>query len=83
MSNQVEQEENIRPTNVEFVSYLMNESTHGALVQPFIIEAIRYYSELVSKQPVPEEKPGAIINPVAWHNIATEVHAKIVANYEG
>ncbi len=71
-----------RPTNLEFVSYLMTQSSHGALVQSFVIEAIRYYAEQVASTPKPNEHGNAVISPVAWHNIAEEVLAKMKANYE-
>jgi hypothetical protein len=71
-----------RPTNVEFISYLMTQSQHGALVQSFVIEAIRYYAEQVASTPKPTEHGDAFISPIAWHNIAEEVLAKMKANYE-
>lgn len=72
-----------RPTNEEFVSYLMNDSKYGQLAQVFVVEAIRYYSELIVKQPAPTEDNGEIISNISWYGIATEVQNKMIANYEG
>lgn len=69
-------------TNEQFISTLINDSNYGGLSQVFIIEAIRYYSEAISSQPVPEENNEAFISPVAWHGVATEIHQKIKAKYE-
>ena len=38
-----------RLTNEEFVIYLMNYSSNGALVQSFVIEALRFYAEKVTE----------------------------------
>jgi hypothetical protein len=60
----------------------MTQSAHGALVQSFVIEAIRYYAEQVAATPKPVDHGKEFISPVAWHNIAEEVLAKMKANYE-
>ena len=70
-----------RRTNEEFVSELMCYSRYGPLTQAFIIEAIRYYSEIVSKNDV-ESNPNAIIDPKLWQMIAEDVHQQMVKNYE-
>lgn len=68
-------------TNVEFVTELMEFSKYGALSQVFVIEALRYYSELISKT-VPKDNPLSLIDPKAWHGVAMEIHEKLVQKYE-
>lgn len=70
-----------RKTNEEFVSELMAYNQHGGLAQIFIIEAIRYYAEQVASSK-PNEDSKAMINPVAWHAVATEILEKMRLNYE-
>lgn len=71
----------IRRSNEAMVLDLMRVSPYGSLGQAFIIEAIRYYSDAVAASE-PEDKPGAIINPLAWKGIAEDVKARLAANYE-
>jgi len=71
-----------RPTNIEFVTYLMTQSRHGALVQPFVIEAIRYYCEAILQNPEPTEHGNMMVSAIAWHRIAKETLDKMNANYE-
>lgn len=70
-----------RKTNEEFVSELMAYNQHGGLAQIFIIEAIRYYAEKVSNSEA-ENDDKAMINPTAWHAVATEILEKMRLNYE-
>lgn len=64
-------------TNMELIEDLMNYSPMGGLCQGFIIEAIRYYSEKVAAQPVPEDNGESYINPVAWHAIAVDISKRL------
>jgi hypothetical protein len=58
-------------TNTQFVHELMTRSSQGALVQAFILEAIRDYAErtLVA----PEWNQEAMISQDAWKSCAREV----------
>lgn len=72
---------NDRKTNEEFVVEIMNFSRHGAIVQAFVIESLRYYSELISKTN-PKEVDTAFISGSLWKDIAIEIQEKLKANYE-
>ena len=65
--------------NVEFVTWLMNYSSYGALVQAFIIESIfRYANEVAeNEKELRESMKNHIINPEAWIGIAQELQKKI------
>lgn len=69
-----------RMTNEEFVSHIMNYSNSGSLVQSFVIEALRFYSEAVISKGEPKDD-GSFINPVVWYNIGKEVNDKINLKY--
>jgi hypothetical protein len=58
----------------------MNFSKYGDLCQSFIIEAIRYYSKMVSES-TPKDNPNAIINPIIWHGIATDIYSRLAEQY--
>ena len=67
-------------TNEEFVSHVMNYSSGGPLVQSFVIEALRFYSEAVISKGEPKDD-GSFINPVVWYNIGKEINEKINLKY--
>jgi len=57
-------------TNVQLVKHMMEQSSQGALMQAFIIEAIRKYAELtLNAQPWDKE---AFISQDAWKACAQE-----------
>jgi hypothetical protein len=59
-----------QPTNnTEFLTQIMNFSKQGAMMQMFIMEAIRYYSEAVKENPIDDN---GFINPEAWSRCANE-----------
>jgi hypothetical protein len=70
-----------RLTNEEFVVNILNYSPYGALCQLFVLEAIRYYSELISKTQASDD-PNNAINPIIWKNIAIDIHNKFLRNYD-
>ena len=70
-------------TNEEFVAGLMSYSRHGALTQVFVIEAIRFYAELIKGQPDVEDKPDAMFSAKKWKAVAADVHTQMKAQYEG
>lgn len=67
-------------TNLQLVEQIMMYSAYGSLVQIFVIEAIRYYAESISKQPIPENKED-LINPRHWWAIAKEISDKLEKKY--
>jgi hypothetical protein len=68
-------------SNTEFVTDLMNSSKHGVFVQVFVIEAIRYYSEQVSKSKPILDSTESVISPKFWHAIAVDVNQKVSERY--
>jgi hypothetical protein len=58
-------------TNTQFVHKLMTRSGQGALVQAFILEAIRDYAERTLK--APDWNSEAMISQDAWKSCAREV----------
>ena len=71
-----------RMTNEEFVIYLMNFSSTGALVQSFVIEALRVYAEKVTENGEPEDDGKSIVNPKAWYKTGVEVLEKVNLKYK-
>ena len=65
-------------TNTEFGTDLMDFSKFGALMQVFVIEAIRWYSQQVESQPPLENH---IIDGNAWKACAQEALSKLEAEY--
>lgn len=65
--------------NVEFVTWLMNYSNYGGLVQAFIINAIQHHSKevIANENELRESMKNHIINPEAWIGIAKELAKKI------
>tara|TARA_R110000868_G_scaffold101590_2_gene279591 strand:+ start:113 stop:328 length:216 start_codon:yes stop_codon:yes gene_type:complete len=57
-------------TNVQLVKHMMEHSSQGALIQAFVIEAIRKYAELtIDAQPWDKE---TFISQDAWKACAEE-----------
>jgi hypothetical protein len=79
----LELDKNKQPqTNTEFLNELMEFSFHGALTQVFVIEALRYYSDIITKQPKPEDHGNGFISAIAWHETAIEVQERLTKQYE-
>ena len=59
-------------TNVEFITELMETSAAGSLMQPFVLEALRIYAEMVIEDgPWPAETT-MFISQDAWKLCAKE-----------
>lgn len=69
-------------SNVEFVAELMEYSPYGALVQVFIIEAIRFYSTSVMESEPREPNPESFISQEDWRGIAADISNKFIERYE-
>ena len=54
-------------SNVEKIQELMTRSPAGPLMQAFILEAVRRYSEDIINEGIPEDNPRALISPKAWY----------------
>jgi hypothetical protein len=70
-----------RLTNLEFIEKLMSFSPYGAMVQVFVIEALRSYSAEVVAKPPPKDDPGAFFSMEAWYGIAKDVKRQIDEKY--
>ena len=64
-------------TNVEKIQELMTRSPAGPLMQAFILEAVRRYSEDIINEGVPEDNPRALISPKAWYTCAEVAHLEL------
>jgi hypothetical protein len=71
-----------RLTRKQMVNSLMEYSPYGILGEVFVLEAIRYYSEMVSNTE-PKEGGSEVISPKLWHGIALNVKERLVANFDG
>ena len=67
-----------RPTNIEFVTELMNFSNYGALAQVFVIEAISKYASMCAEQRI---RDNGFLNPDTWQGVAKEIKGKIDKQY--
>lgn len=65
-------------TNTEFVTRLMEEggTTSGALIQPFVLEAVRIYAEQVRAGPA-SHFGNAMISGEAWKRAAEDALAML------
>lgn len=75
-----------RKTNEQFVRDLMMFSRRGALIQPFVLQALRVFSKMVvehhaSGKLAEQMKGGWFVNPEAWADCAKEVLEKMDAQY--
>jgi hypothetical protein len=62
-----------RKTNVQFIKGFMEQ---GALHQPFVLEALSWYSkEILAKQDELRAAKNIFVSPDAWINIAKEYQA--------
>jgi hypothetical protein len=64
-------------SNVEKIQELMTSSPAGPLMQAFILEAVRRYSEDIINEGVPEDNPRALISPKAWYTCAEVAHLEL------
>lgn len=63
-------------SNTDFMYRIMSFSPHGALVQMFVIEALRQYSEAVA-DPSVQVPDTALLSGQAWKKTAEWVHAQL------
>ena len=65
-------------SNEDFVVDLMNFSPFGGMAQVFIMEAIRFYSKIVSETLVDSNIPDhGIISKKLWNEVAKDIHQKV------
>lgn len=71
-----------KPTNVEFITDLMEISNNGPMIQVYVLEALRLYSDSVvqNQDQIPED---GFISRRIWVSCAEEVLKKLEArNHE-
>lgn len=71
--------EKMRPTNMQTVRDIMSYSDYGPLIQAFVMEGLRSYSELILETDLPEN---GFIAPDLWKGCAKEVLDKLNRHYE-
>lgn len=62
-----------RKTNVELITYLMNYSKHGALMQGFIIDALGKHANKVAESTPADYPEDCMVSPEAWIGVAKEL----------
>jgi len=72
-----------RPTNQEFINFCIDRSNFGPMTDIVMIEAIRFYTEMVTNTQRPEADPDALINPQAWYDCCDDLKAKVAKHYGG
>jgi hypothetical protein len=71
-----------RMTNVEFMIRMMEYCPQGALVQPFIITALQFYSDMIIDMQKNNELPDmGFVDSDAWVAIAKYVTGEIDKKY--
>lgn len=68
-------------SNDDLMHYIMNFSKHGALAQVFVVEALRYYSEQITKHGEPKEDLSSFVSPVIWYKIGLEINEILEIKY--
>jgi len=66
--------------NAAFVARLMSFSDHGALMQAFVLEALRRYADQCVKAG-PDVFESPLLSGKAWHGCAKELQAELVARH--
>lgn len=71
-----------RPTNVEFITELMEVSRNGPMIQAYVLEALRLYSDSVvqNQDQIPED---GFISRRLWVSCAEEVLEKLEGRSNG
>ena len=68
-------------TNEEFIVKLMNFHPSGALIQGFVVEALRFYSRIVALGDPAEFKGNQFIDEGAWRAIGIDVYKQLYMKY--
>jgi|HubBroStandDraft_1064217.scaffolds.fasta_scaffold198047_2 hypothetical protein len=68
-----------RRTNTAFLRDVMEHSPTGALMQAFVLEALRRYADAVAAAD-PADLDSALISGTAWHKCATHLQAALAAH---
>ena len=70
-------------TNVQFMERLMDFSDNGALMQGFVLEGLRIYSEMVKQMPQDQQDQmnEGIVPYAAWKRCAEEFIREVDAHH--
>ena len=68
-----------RKTNVQFIKHTMDYSAHGAMMQMFMLEGLRIYSDIVlsDEEGLRESMQNNFVHPDTWIGCAKEFKAKL------
>lgn len=69
-------------SNVDFIREIMERSNYGALSQVFVIEALRFYSRMITDTKREVSPPGTVVPKEVWWDIADDVKRKIEARLD-
>lgn len=61
---------------------MLSQATHGEFTQIFVVEALRYYSEMIMQTTLPPDDGDAVIAAKTWKEIAANVHGMLKENFE-
>jgi len=65
-------------TNTQFVHDLMEFSEYGGLAQIVVIEALRFYTQIVVQQPRPETSNKKLVSDQMWWDVNADLHRQIM-----
>jgi len=68
-------------SNQRFLTETVEKSPYGEMTGVFIIEAMRFYSEMIKETIDPNTENNAIVSPKLWHDIAIYVSEAIQSNF--
>ena len=70
-------------SNIEFLCDVMNYSQHGAMMQMFVMEALRRYADqcVEGEQEILEGMEGTMFSGPAWVGCAKEIQEKMREKY--
>ncbi len=69
-------------SNSQFVVELMEDSPSGVIAEVFVIEALRFYSDIISKSNIEDSEKTPVINPRSWKEVAEEFKEKLKKRFE-
>ncbi len=72
-------------TNVQFLTRICNFSTHGALMQMFVIDALTKHADRIVEhaEEVKAQMAEGFISGEAWVSVAKELQAELNKKYSG
>jgi len=61
----------------EIVLFLMRTSKHGMLAEVFIVEAIRFYSNIIAAGEMPNHHGKGAVSAISWYEIGKDIQEKL------